>query len=129
LTENFVGFKKESFYPCSIFTDDFYGVMLATFFDLLPEAAEMGGNQVWLVLAGIVFLFLTEKSLLWYHHHGTSAATMRRGSTVVNKRRRHGSQFIDGLQAVVANPALGMVRWRRRTRFRTMATWSNVGAG
>ncbi|HKY74270.1 MAG TPA: ZIP family metal transporter [Patescibacteria group bacterium] len=52
------------------------GVILSTaLFDLFPEALaafESQGNTdllwVW-TLAGIVSLFLLEKSLVWYHHH------------------------------------------------------------
>ncbi|KKU56591.1 MAG: hypothetical protein UX78_C0005G0007 [Candidatus Amesbacteria bacterium GW2011_GWA2_47_11] len=47
------------------------GVLLsAVFFDLLPEAAQHAGGVAWgAVLAGIVFLFLSEKTLFWFHHH------------------------------------------------------------
>jgi zinc and cadmium transporter len=39
--------------------------------DLLPEALEMGEPKdiVWILLGGILFLFLMEKTSLWFHHH------------------------------------------------------------
>ncbi len=92
------------------------GVMLATaFFDLLPEAFDMGGElKLGWTLAGVVFLFLLEKSLLWYHHHGdecdeqadkhSTPLLINIGDTIHN--------FIDGVvmgAAVLANPAVGLV--------------------
>ncbi len=83
------------------------GVMLATaFLDILPEA----GNVVWwAVLAGVVFLFLLEKSLIWYHHHGDDCDShapvlITVGDTLHN--------FIDGVvmgATFLASPATGMI--------------------
>lgn len=48
------------------------GVLLGTaFFDLLPEALEMGGEVnifAWALL-GIVIFFLLERFVYWFHHH------------------------------------------------------------
>lgn len=83
------------------------GVMLATaFLDILPEAGVFDG---WAILAGIIFLFLLEKSLIWYHHHGDECdshapALISIGDTLHN--------FIDGVvmgAAFLANPATGMI--------------------
>lgn len=48
------------------------GVLLGTsFFDLLPEALEMGKNVdifFW-ALVGMLFFFLLERFFYWFHHH------------------------------------------------------------
>lgn len=95
------------------------GVILATaFFDLLPEAVEMvgdlgeiGGIWGW-VVAGVAWLFLLEKSLIWYHHHHEEHETHGRaipwmltvGDTIHN--------FIDGVVMAgtfLVTPSLGIV--------------------
>lgn len=94
-----VTFKKNLSHKTSLLMVSFAaGVLLGTaFFDLLPEAMELAEefNLVW-VLAGIVFLFLFEKSLLWYHHHDEhhkayqhTAVLIVVGDTIHN--------FIDGI--------------------------------
>jgi len=47
------------------------GVLLAaTFFDLLPEAVELGGDSVWLwALAGFGLFVVLEKAFIWHHSH------------------------------------------------------------
>jgi len=40
--------------------------------DLLPESLVGGGDTqtvAWLVLSGILFLFILEKTRIWFHHH------------------------------------------------------------
>lgn len=83
------------------------GVMLATaFLDILPEA---GVISWWSVLAGVIFLFLLEKSLIWYHHHGDECDShtpvlITVGDTLHN--------FIDGIvmgATFLASPATGMI--------------------
>lgn len=74
------------------------GVLLATaILDLMPEAAEHFGVMKWeWVLAGIVGLFLFEKSWFWFHHHedefvgdASTPSAIMIGDTVHN--------FIDGV--------------------------------
>ncbi len=46
-------------------------LLAAAFFDLLPEAFEIGKAQellLW-VLAGFLFFFVLERSASWFHHH------------------------------------------------------------
>jgi len=46
-------------------------LLAAAFFDLLPEAFDMGEPRellLW-VLAGFIFFFLLERSAGWFHHH------------------------------------------------------------
>ena len=83
------------------------GVMLATaFLDILPEAGVVAW---WAVLAGVMFLFLLEKSLIWYHHHGDDCGShapvlITVGDTLHN--------FIDGVvmgATFLASPATGII--------------------
>lgn len=48
------------------------GAIIGTaFFDLLPEAFELGGSSVFLYTAfGFVAFFFLERSIYWYHGHG-----------------------------------------------------------
>jgi zinc and cadmium transporter len=47
------------------------GVLLAaTFFDLLPEAVELGAESIWLwVIAGFFLFVILEKAFIWHHSH------------------------------------------------------------
>ncbi|RME60925.1 ZIP family metal transporter [Candidatus Parcubacteria bacterium] len=75
------------------------GSLLATsFFDLLPEAfaSPAGGQAAWLIIAGILTIFVFEKVLQWHHCHNQEScdfhsfsATVIFGDTVHN--------FIDGV--------------------------------
>ncbi len=90
------------------------GALLATaFFDLIPEAiTEMASVRVFSLwfFAGVLALFLLEKTLLWYHHHHEPHNKVRPavwlitiGDSVHN--------FLDGVAiaaAFIASPALGM---------------------
>lgn len=109
--------KKAFTHPQSLLMISFAaGVMLATaFFDLLPEAAKMGrGLMFGWTLAGVVFLFLLEKSLLWYHHHGDDCAKdedKQSAPWIINIGDTF-HNFIDGVvmgAAVVASPRLGII--------------------
>lgn len=46
-------------------------LLAAAFFDLLPEAFELGKPQELLLwtLAGFLFFFVLERSASWFHHH------------------------------------------------------------
>lgn len=46
-------------------------LLAAAFFDLLPEAFELGdpGELLLWTLAGFIFFFLLERSASWFHHH------------------------------------------------------------
>lgn len=85
----------------------------AAFFDLLPEAIELGGGQDifrWTVV-GILAFFLLEHYLHWFHHHEDHEEKKKPtvpliiiGDTLHNA--------IDGVvigAAFVVNPALGVV--------------------
>lgn len=83
------------------------GVMLATaFLDILPEA---GIPAWWVVLSGVVFLFLLEKSLIWFHHHGDDCEShtpimMTVGDSLHN--------LIDGIvigSTFLVSPATGII--------------------
>ena len=53
----------------SIAVGAFLGIV---FFDLLPEALELGGNGMFLyVLIGFFAFFLVSRVLFCYHHHNT----------------------------------------------------------
>lgn len=89
------------------------GVLLATaFFDLLPEAEE-GGAQVLLpMLAGIVFLFMLEKSLIWYHHHGHLGKNVGSRTPLMITLGDVFHNAMDGVviaSAAIASPATGLV--------------------
>jgi len=91
-------------------------LLAAVFFDLLPEALELGGPPTILLWAlfGIVGFFVLERRLGWFHHHhehekekGSKSrlpAMLIVGDTVHNA--------IDGAAiaiAFLANPGLGVV--------------------
>src|SRR5688572_23449665 len=46
-------------------------LLAASFFDLLPEALEMGEARTVLAwtLGGFLLFFVTERFLRWFHHH------------------------------------------------------------
>lgn len=58
----------------------------AAFFDLLPEALELGAEEnlfLW-VLAGIMIFFLLERFISWFHHHHEEDHTTARNKSVVS---------------------------------------------
>lgn len=106
--------KKFTHHQTLLLTSFAAGVILATaFFDLLPESVEMGETFLggW-VVAGVAWLFLLEKSLIWYHHHHEEHEVHGRavpwmltvGDTIHN--------FIDGVVMAgtfLVTPSLGIV--------------------
>ncbi|MBI2008327.1 ZIP family metal transporter [Candidatus Amesbacteria bacterium] len=111
--------KKFTHHQTLLLTSFAAGVILATaFFDLLPEAVEAMGRigpvgRIWeWVVAGVTWLFLLEKTLIWYHHHheehemhGRAVPWMMTvGDTIHN--------FIDGVVmagAFLVSPSVGIV--------------------
>lgn len=89
------------------------GVMLASaFFDLFPEAMELGDPELVFIpaLIGIVGFFFLERFVLWFHHHDNShnlkpsAVLINVGDAVHN--------LIDGVviaATFLTNPGLGIV--------------------
>lgn len=97
----------------SLFVSFAAGVMLATsFFDLFPEALELGGaeNIFMPAFLGIVLFFFLERFVLWFHHHDDhpqvhpSAVLITVGDAIHN--------FIDGVviaATFMTNPSLGVI--------------------
>jgi zinc and cadmium transporter len=89
------------------------GVILATaFFDLFPEAERAGGLKLPFVLAGIVFLFLFEKSLIWYHHHGHDGEAQESQTPLMMIMGDTVHNAMDGVviaSATIASPVAGFV--------------------
>ncbi len=90
-------------------------LLAAAFFDLLPEAFELGDPRELLLwtLAGFTFFFLLERSASWFHHHhehdieGKNASQRR---LIVLGDLMHNA--IDGVAigaAFLVNPALGFI--------------------
>ncbi len=88
------------------------GVMLATsFFDLLPEALELGEQSTMLttVLLGIVIFFFMERFLLWFHHHDDTHQTRPSAWLIMMGDSIHNA--IDGIAIAttfLTSPALGV---------------------
>lgn len=89
-------------------------LLAAAFFDLLPEAFELGEPRPLLLwtLAGFLAFFVLERSVSWFHHHhdhdaGKDAA--QRGLIVFGDLMHNA---IDGVAigaAFLVNPALGFI--------------------
>ena len=88
------------------------GVMLATsFFDLLPEALELGTEATILttVLIGIVVFFFMERFLLWFHHHDDTHHARPSAWLIIVGDSMH--NVIDGIAIAttfLTSPALGV---------------------
>jgi zinc and cadmium transporter len=91
-------------------------LLAAAFFDLLPEAFELGNPRELLLwtLAGFIFFFVLERSASWFHHHHdhddnhTKNAQQRR--LIVLGDLMHNA--IDGVAigaAFLVNPATGFI--------------------
>lgn len=89
-------------------------LLAASFFDLLPEALELGEARTVLTwtLVGFLFFFVIERGLRWFHHHHehegghdqANRSLIVVGDTVHN--------FIDGLAigaAFLVSPATGII--------------------
>lgn len=90
------------------------GVMLATtFLEILPEATTNGLPNWWAIFAGIIFLFILEKTLIWHHHHGDDCEHKKADQTpVLITMGDTLHNFIDGVimgAAFLANPTAGIV--------------------
>lgn len=90
-------------------------LLAATFFDLLPEAFELGEPRQLLLwtLTGFTLFFLLERTAGWFHHHhehdGNAKASGQRWLIVVGDLMHNA---IDGVAigaAFLANPALGFI--------------------
>ena len=90
-------------------------LLAAAFFDLLPEAFELGDPKQLLIwaLTGFIVFFLLERSAGWFHHHhdhdGTESKSRQRGLIVLGDLMHNA---IDGIAigaAFLANPALGFI--------------------
>lgn len=89
------------------------GMMLTTaFLDLLPEAAEHGGEApifTW-VLAGIVIFFFMERYVLWFHHHDDYHGSKPSSILILIGDSFH--NMFDGIAiaaAFITNPVVGVV--------------------
>ncbi len=90
-------------------------LLAAAFFDLLPEAFELGEPRSLLLwtLAGFIFFFLLERSASWFHHHHEHDEHVKNASQrrlIVLGDLMHNA--IDGVAigaAFLANPALGFI--------------------
>jgi zinc and cadmium transporter len=91
-------------------------LLAAAFFDLLPEAFELGEPRTLLLwaLAGFIAFFLLERTAGWFHHHHEhgdvhSKNASQRGLIVFGDLMHNA---IDGIAigaAFLANPALGFI--------------------
>lgn len=90
-------------------------LLAAAFFDLLPEAFELGDPRDLLLwtLAGFIFFFLLERSASWFHHHHEHDAHMKNASQrrlIVLGDLMHNA--IDGVAigaAFLVDPPLGFI--------------------
>lgn len=90
-------------------------LLAAAFFDLLPEAFELGEPRpllLW-VLGGFIVFFLLERSAGWFHHHHQHDQDIKNSSQrwlIVFGDLMHNA--IDGVAigaAFLVNPALGFI--------------------
>lgn len=90
-------------------------LLAAAFFDLLPEAFELGEPRQLLLwtLAGFIIFFVLERTAGWFHHHhehdGHSKEVGQRWLIVFGDLMHNA---IDGIAigaAFLANPALGFI--------------------
>ena len=100
----------ESFTP--ILVSFAAGVMLsASFFDLLPEAFESGGADIFTaVFLGIVLFFFLERFVLWFHHHDSTHGASPAVYLILLGDGVH--NFIDGVAIAAAfllSPGLGLI--------------------
>lgn len=97
----------------SLFVSFAAGVMLATsFFDLFPEALELGGaeNIFMPAFLGIVLFFFLERFVLWFHHHDNSHQIKPSAVLITVGDGIH--NFIDGVviaATFLTNPSLGII--------------------
>ena len=91
-------------------------LLAAAFFDLLPEAFELGNAKTLLLwtLAGFIAFFLLERSAGWFHHHHEhdvdAAKNASQRALIVLGDLMHNA--IDGVAigaAFLVNPALGFI--------------------
>lgn len=90
-------------------------LLAAAFFDLLPEAFDMGDPRQMLlwVLVGFMFFFLLERSASWFHHHHEHDVEIKNASQrrlIVLGDLMHNA--IDGVAigaSFLVNPALGFI--------------------
>lgn len=90
-------------------------LLAAAFFDLLPEAFELGDPRVLLgwALAGFLAFFLMERSVTWFHHHHEHMLGVKnnsQGIMVMIGDLMH--NMIDGVAigaAFLVNPASGFI--------------------
>lgn len=89
-------------------------LLAAAFFDLLPEAFELGNHRTLLLwtLVGFLAFFVLERTATWFHHHhdheGGKHASQR--GLIVFGDLMHNA--IDGVAigaAFLVNPALGFI--------------------
>ena len=91
-------------------------LLAAAFFDLLPEAFELGDPRTLLLwtLTGFIFFFLLERSAGWFHHHHEHGRLSNKNasqrSLIVFGDLMHNA--IDGVAigaAFLVNPPLGFI--------------------
>ena len=91
-------------------------LLSAAFFDLLPEAFELGDARTLLLwtLVGFLAFFLLERSASWFHHHHDHADMSQKNASqrglIVFGDLMHNA--IDGVAigaAFLVNPALGFI--------------------
>lgn len=88
-------------------------LLAASFFDLLPEAAETSESAIFVwALAGFLLFFVAERGLRWFHHHHVHASDQDQAnrSLIVIGDIMH--NFIDGLAigaSFLVGPATGIV--------------------
>lgn len=90
------------------------GVLLSVgILDLLPESIEMGlsaDKSAWMMMVGILLIFILEKSGLWFHHHDGTHGHSPSPIGVFLGDVFH--NFIDGMaigSAFLVDPPVGLV--------------------